>query len=193
MKEDKNVLIFYSFIHLFIFLFIFLLIVLCALDVISRKGMHIMWLLGSFVTYHSDQSFPLTSLFLRSFRVLYILWHIKWLVDVTLIENVQPSKFHNRQNKVRVKRRSSLLPLFCCQTITTTRRIFTKMRTPVTAFQMTSLHWQRSISVNRTMNEKLKLNQLVYIGAEGHCLCCFKYQQHSIIHLLSFKTIKNAF
>ena len=38
-----------------------------------------------------------------------------------------------------------------------------KMRTPVTAFQMTSLHWQRSVSVNRTMNEKLKLNQLVYI------------------------------
>ena len=64
------------------------------------------------------------------------------------------------------------------------------MRTPVTAFQMTSLHWPRSISVNRTMNEKLKLNQLVYIGAEGHC---FKYQQHSIIHLLSFKTIKNTF
>lgn len=67
------------------------------------------------------------------------------------------------------------------------------MRTPVTASQMTSLHWQRSVSVNRTMNEKLKLNQLVYIGAEGHCLCCFKYQHHSIIHLLSFKTIKSAF
>ena len=31
------------------------------------------------------------------------------------------------------------------------------------------------------------------IGAEGHCLCCFKYQQHSIIHLLYFKTIKSAF
>ena len=46
-----------------------------------------------------------------------------------------------------------------------------KMRTPVTAFQMTSLHWQRSVSVNRTMDEKLKLNQLVYIGAEGHCHC----------------------
>ena len=67
-----------------------------------------------------------------------------------------------------------------------------KMRTPVTAFQMTSLHWQRSVSVNRTMNEKLKLNQLVYIGAEGHCLCCFKYHQHSIIHLLSCKTIQGA-
>ena len=67
------------------------------------------------------------------------------------------------------------------------------MRTPVTAFQMTSLHWQRSVSVNRTMNKKLKLNQLVNIGAEGHCLCCFKYQQHSIIHLLYFKTIKSAF
>ena len=67
------------------------------------------------------------------------------------------------------------------------------MRAPVTAFQMTSLHWQRSVSVNRTMNEKLKLNQLVYIGAEGHCLCCFKYHQHSIIHLLSFKTIENAY
>ena len=68
-----------------------------------------------------------------------------------------------------------------------------KMRTPVTAFQMTSLHWQRSVSVNRTMNEKLKLNHLVYIGAEAHCLCRFKYHQHSIIHLLFFKTIKNAF
>ena len=67
------------------------------------------------------------------------------------------------------------------------------MRAPVTASQMTSLHWQRSVSVNRTMNEKLKLNQLVYIGAEGHCLCCFKYHQHSIIHLLSFKTIENAY
>ena len=91
------------------------------------------------------------------------------------------------------EKKSSSLPLFCCQIITTTRRILMKMRTPVTAFQMTSLHWQRSVSVNRAMNEKLKLNQLVYIGAEGHCLCCFKYQQHSIIHLLSFKTIKNAF
>ena len=38
-----------------------------------------------------------------------------------------------------------------------------KMRTPITAFQMTSLHWQRSVSANRTMNEKLKLNQLAYI------------------------------
>ena len=131
---------------------------------------------------------------MRSFCVLYILWHIKWFVDVTLMENVQPSKFHNRQNKVRVKKKKgSLLPLFCCQTITTTRRILMKRRTPVTAFQMTSLHWQLSVSVNRTMTEKLKLNQLVYIDAEGHCLCCFKYQQHSIIHLLSFKTIKNAF
>ena len=133
------------------------------------------------------------SLFLRSFCVLYILWYIKWFVDATLIDNVQPSKFHNRQNKVQIKRRSSLLPLLCCQTITTTRRILMKMRTPVTAFQMTSLHWQRSVSVNRTMNEKLKLNQLVLIGAEGHCLCCFKYHQHSIIHLLSFRTIKNGF
>ena len=139
--------------------------------------------------------FPLNKFinFLRSFCVPYILWHIKWFVDDTLIDNVQPRKFHNRQNKVRVKRRRSVLPLFCCQTITTTRRILMKMRTPVTAFQMTSLHWQRSVSVSRTMNEKLKLNQLVYIGAEGHCLCCFKYQQHSIIHLLSFKTIKSAF
>ena len=47
--------------------------------------------------------------------MLYILWHIKWFVDVTLIENVQPSKFHNRQNKVRVKKKrfsitSLLLP-----------------------------------------------------------------------------------
>ena len=151
-------------------------------------------ILGSFSIYHSDQSFPLISLSLRSFCVLYILWHIKWFVDVTLIENVKPSKFHNRQNNVRVKKKKgSLSPLFCCQTITTTRRILMKRRTPVTAFQMTSLHWQRSVSVNRTMTEKLKLNQLVYIGAEGHCLCCFKYQQHSIIHLLSFKTIKNAF
>ena len=133
------------------------------------------------------------SLFLRSFCVLYILWYIKWFVDATLTDNVQPSKFHNRQNKVQIKRRSSLLPLLCCQTITTTRRILMKMRTPVTAFQMTSLHWQRSVSVNRTMNEKLKLNQLVLIGAEGHCLCCLKYHQHSIIHLLSFRTIKNGF
>ena len=68
-----------------------------------------------------------------------------------------------------------------------------KMRTPVTAFQMTSLHWQRSVSVNGAMNEKLKITQLVYIGADGHCVCFFKYQQHSVIHLLSFKTIKNAF
>ena len=153
----------------------------------------ITWAVCYLHLYYSDQSFPLISLFLRSFCVLYILWHVKWFVDVTLIENVQPSKFHNRQNKVGVKKRSFLLPLFCCQTITTTRRILMKMRTPVTTFQMTSLHWQRSISVNRTTNEKLNLNQLVYIGAEGHCLCCFKYQQHSIIHLLSFKTIKNAF
>ena len=91
------------------------------------------------------------------------------------------------------EKKSSSLPLFCCQIITTTRRILMKMRTPVTAFQMTSLHWQRSVSVSRTMNEKLKLNQLVNIGAEGHCLCCFKYQQHSIIHLLSFKKIKSSF
>ena len=91
------------------------------------------------------------------------------------------------------KKKFSILPLFCCQTIKTTRRILMKMRTLVTAFQMTSLHWQRSVSVNRTMNKKLKLNQLVYIGAEGHCLCCFMYHQHSIIHTLSFKTIKNAF
>ena len=153
----------------------------------------ITWVVCYLHLYHSDQSFPLISFFFRSFCVLYILWHIKWFVDVTVIENVQPSKFHNRQNKVGVKKRSFLLPLFCCQTITTTRRILMKMRTPVTTFQMTALHWQRSISVNRTMNEKLNLNQLVYIGAEGHCLCCFKYQQHSIIHLLSFKTIKNAF
>ena len=124
--------------------------------------------------------------------MLYILWHIKWFVDVTLIENVQPSKFHNRQNKLGAsKKNRSLLPLFFCQTITTTSRILMKMRTPVTAFQVTSLHWQRSVSVNRAMNEKLKLNQLVYIGAEGDCLCCFNYQQHSIIHLLPFKTIKN--
>ena len=59
-----------------------------------------------------------------------------------------------------------------------------KMRAPVTAFQMTSLHWQRSVSVNGAMNEKLKLKQLVYIDAEGHCACCFKYQQHSVIHLV---------
>ena len=143
--------------------------------------------------YHSDQSFPFKSLSLRSFCVLYILWHIKWFFDVTLIDNVQPSKFHNHQNKVRVKKKSSLLPLFCCQTITTTRRILMKMRTPVTAFQMTSLHWQRPVSVNRTMNEKLKLNQLVYVGAEGHCLCCCKYHHHSIIHLLSFKQLKTPF
>ena len=68
-----------------------------------------------------------------------------------------------------------------------------KMRTPVTASQMTSLHWQRPVSVNRTMNEKLKLNQLVYVGAEGHCLCCCKYHHHSIIHLLSFKQLKTPF
>ena len=130
--------------------------------------------------------------FIFEICVLYILWHIKWFVDVTLIENVQPSKFHNRQNKLGAsKKNRSLLPLFFCQTITTTRRILMKMRTPVTAFQVTSLHWQRSVSVNRTMNEKLKLNQLVHIDAEGHCLRCFKYQQHSIIHLLHFKTIKN--
>ena len=72
-------------------------------------------ILGSFSIYHSDQSFPLISLSLRSFCVLYILWHIKWFVDVTLIENVKPSKFHNRQNKVRVKKKrfsitSLLLP-----------------------------------------------------------------------------------
>ena len=68
-----------------------------------------------------------------------------------------------------------------------------KMRTPVTAFQMTPLHWQRSVSVNRTMNEKLKLNQLVYIGEEGHCLWCFKYHQHSITHTLSLKQLKTPF
>ena len=103
------------------------------------------------------------------------------------------SKLPQSSKQGASEKKSSSLPLFCCQIITTTRRILMKMRTPVTAFQMTSLHWQRSVSVNRTMTEKLKLNQLVYIGAEGHCLCCFKYQQHSIIHLLSFKTIKNAF
>ena len=122
------------------------------------------------------------------------MWYIKWFVDAALIENVQPIvKFHNRQNKVRVKKKSSSLPLFCCQIITTTRRILMKMRTPVTAFQMTSLHWQRPVSVNRTMNEKLKLNQLEYVGAEGHCLCCCKYHHHSIIHILSFKQLKTPF
>ena len=84
-------------------LFIFLLIVLCTLDVISHCV-----ILGSFSIYHSDQSSPLIRLFWRSFCVLYILWYIKWFVDATLIENVQPSKFHNRQNKVLVKKRSSL-------------------------------------------------------------------------------------
>ena len=46
------------------------------------------------------------------------------------------------------------------------------VRTPVTAFQMTSLHWQRSVSVKRTRNEKLDLRQPTYISAEDHCLCC---------------------
>ena len=39
--------------------------------------------------------------------MLYISWHIKWFVDVKLLENVQPSKFHNRQNKVGVKKKVS--------------------------------------------------------------------------------------
>ena len=62
MKEDKNVLIFYLFIYLF-GLLIFLLIVLCALVVISRRGMYIMWSLGLFTIYHSGQSFPLIDQF----------------------------------------------------------------------------------------------------------------------------------
>ena len=49
------------------------------------------------------------------------------------------------------------------------------IRTPVTAFQMTSLHWQRSVSVKRTRNEKLDLRQPAYISAEDHCLCCSIY------------------
>ena len=46
------------------------------------------------------------------------------------------------------------------------------IRTPVTAFQMTSLHWQRSVSVKRTRNENLDLRKPAYISAEDHCLCC---------------------
>ena len=38
------------------------------------------------------------------------------------------------------------------------------MRTPVTAFQMTSLHWQRSVSVKRTRGGKLNLSQPACIG-----------------------------
>ena len=48
--------------------------------------------------------------------------------------------------------------------ITTTRRMLMKMRTPVTAFQMTSLHWQRSVSVKRTRGGKLNLSQPQCIG-----------------------------
>ena len=55
-------------------------------------------------------------------------------------------------------------PLLCCQTITTTRRMLMKMRTPVTAFQMTSWHWQRSVSVKRTRGGKLNLSQPACIG-----------------------------
>ena len=55
-------------------------------------------------------------------------------------------------------------PLLCCQTITPTRRMLMDIKTPVTAFQMTSLHWQRSVSVKRTRKEKLNLSQPAYIG-----------------------------
>ena len=72
-------------------------------------------------------------------------------------------------------------PLLCCQTITTTRRMLMKMRTPVTAFQMTSLHWQRSVSVKRTRGEKLNLSQPACIGRRALPLL---YQPLSIIHLL---------
>ena len=55
-------------------------------------------------------------------------------------------------------------PFLCCQTITPTRRMLMDIKTPVTAFQMTSLHWQRSVSVKRTRKEKLNLSQPAYIG-----------------------------
>ena len=49
------------------------------------------------------------------------------------------------------------------------------IRTPVTAFQMTSLDWQRSVSVKRARNEKLDLRKPAYISAEDHCLCFLIY------------------
>ena len=49
------------------------------------------------------------------------------------------------------------------------------IRTPVTAFQMTSLHWQRSVSVKRIRTEKLDLRQPAYISAEDHSLSCLIY------------------
>ena len=55
-------------------------------------------------------------------------------------------------------------PFLCCQTITPTRRMLMDIKTPVTAFQMTSLHWQRSVSVKRTRKERLNLSQPAYIG-----------------------------
>ena len=57
-------------------------------------------------------------------------------------------------------------PFLCCQTITPTRRMLMDIKTPVTAFQMTSLHVhrQRSVSVKRTRKERLNLSQPAYIG-----------------------------
>ena len=58
-------------------------------------------------------------------------------------------------------------PLLCCQTITTTRKMLMIIRTPVTAFQITSFRWQRSVSVKRTRKEKLNLSQPAYIGGRS--------------------------
>ena len=55
-------------------------------------------------------------------------------------------------------------PLLCCQTITATRTMLMDIKTPVTAFQITSLHWQRSVLVKKTRKEKLNLSQPAYIG-----------------------------
>ena len=61
------------------------------------------------------------------------------------------------------------------------------VRTPVTAFQMTSLHWQRSVSVKRTRNEKLNLRQPAYISAEDHYLCCLIYNVSTATNYTPFE------
>ena len=61
------------------------------------------------------------------------------------------------------------------------------VRTPVTAFQMTSLHWQRSVSVKRTRNEELNLRQPAYISAEDHCLCCLIYSVSTATNYTPFE------
>ena len=68
------------------------------------------------------------------------------------------------KNQKRVKRKKFYVTSLVLPNYHAYKKDVNGYKTPVTAFQMTSLNWQRSVSVKRTRKEKLNLSQPAYIG-----------------------------